>query len=261
MWYSEIDAKGKIVHSVGVRNLNRGVMAHDMAITASRAILFDLPITFDLTRVLLSGETPVQFVKDAPARIGIMPRGGSQVKWIDIARRGNVFHTFNAYDDPTTGEIVLHGLRSEPRKSGWIFNDYAPSFLHEWRINEGEGTVQERRLGNIAGEFPCVNPNFVGRKAEYGYMLVRERVPPNRTTPTTRPDAHARFCIGRRRDGIDVELALPTYRRCVQRAFKVSPGDRGGPFACGCSGGLLPLRTVLRASRQRCGRGRGSGGG
>lgn len=26
-------------------------------------------------------------------------------------------------------------------------------------------------MGEIAGEFPCINPNYVGVKAQYGYML------------------------------------------------------------------------------------------
>merc|ERR1712094_90406 len=30
----------------------------------------------------------------------------------------------------------------------------------------------EKQMGEIAGEFPCINPNYVGVKAQFGYMLV-----------------------------------------------------------------------------------------
>ncbi len=95
----------------------------------------------------------------------------TQKKWFDVARGGNVFHTFNAYNCVETGEVVLHAMRSEPERSGYVFNDYSPSYLHEWRLDPRSGaTVGERQLGTVAGEFPCVNPNFVGRKARFGYI-------------------------------------------------------------------------------------------
>jgi len=168
--YSEVDAKGRVAHSVGVYNLDRGVMSHDMAITETHAVLFDLPVYFDAANIFVKGEFPVQYQREAPSRLGLIERGGSEVQWFDVASGGNVFHTFNAYNCEETGQVVLHAMRSEPEKDGYIFNDYSPSYLHEWRIDPERGSVREARLGAVAGEFPCINPNFVGRKAEFGYI-------------------------------------------------------------------------------------------
>ena len=32
--------------------------------------------------------------------------------------------------------------------------------------------VEERRMCGLAGEFPCVNPNYVGRRAKFAYRVV-----------------------------------------------------------------------------------------
>ncbi len=55
-------------------------MSHDMAITETHAVLFDLPLYFDAANIFLKGEFPVQFQRDAPSRIGLIERGGSQVQ-------------------------------------------------------------------------------------------------------------------------------------------------------------------------------------
>merc|ERR1711937_587652 len=100
-----------------------------MAITSDHTILFDLPLEFSFSDMITRNEFPVQFKKDAQARIGLIQRRtGTDVQWFDIARGGNVFHTVNAYNDERTGEIVLHALRSEPEQSGYVFNEYSPSY-------------------------------------------------------------------------------------------------------------------------------------
>ncbi|QDZ22037.1 carotenoid cleavage dioxygenase [Chloropicon primus] len=173
MRYTEVSADGQIKHSVGIRDMKRGSMAHDMAITSDHTILFDLPLEFSFSDMITRNEFPVQFKKDAQARLGLIKRGGgTEVQWFDIARGGNVFHTVNAYNDEGTGEIVLHALRSEPERSGYVFNEYSPSYLHEWRLNPNTNGVQEKRLGNLGSEFPCINPMRQGRKAKFAYMVV-----------------------------------------------------------------------------------------
>ena len=171
MRYTEVGASGRVKHSVGIDSLERGTMAHDMAITATRAVLFDLPIVFDLANIFLKNQFPIQFQRSGAARLGVIERGGTTVQWFQVAPGGNVFHTMNAHDDEETGEVVVHALRSQPERDGYIFNDYSPSYLHEYRLNPTTGGVREKRLGSLSGEFPCVNPEYTGQKCQFGYML------------------------------------------------------------------------------------------
>jgi len=141
MVYTEVDRVGEVRHTMAVDGLSRGVMSHDMAITSTRAVLFDLPVEFSVANIARN-EFPVQFQKEARARLGVVERGGSRdVEWFEVQRGGNVFHTVNAFDDERTGEVVLQAMRSEPERSGYIFNDYSPSYLHEWRLTPGTGRV------------------------------------------------------------------------------------------------------------------------
>ena len=141
MVYTEVDRAGEVRHTMAVDGLSRGVMSHDMAITSTRAVLFDLPVEFSVANIARN-EFPVQFQKEARARLGVVERGGSRdVEWFEVQRGGNVFHTVNAFDDERTGEVVLQAMRSEPERSGYIFNDYSPSYLHEWRLTPGTGRV------------------------------------------------------------------------------------------------------------------------
>ena len=173
MRYTEVDSRGDVSYSIGLYDVPRGGMSHDMAITKTHAILLDLPLVFDAAN-FLKNEFPVQFEKNAGARLGLLERGGrgSLVQWFDIKNQANVFHTVNAFNCPETGEVVLHAMRAEPEKDGYVFNDYSPSYLHEWRLNPETNSVKERRLGELAGEFPCINPNYVGEKAEFAYTVV-----------------------------------------------------------------------------------------
>jgi len=73
---------------------------------------------------------------------------------------------------------VLHALRHTPEKGGYIFDTYNPSYLHEWRIDLQRDSVREKRIGNIGVELPCINPGYVGRKAQFAYMLVDGYIAP-----------------------------------------------------------------------------------
>lgn len=59
-------------------------MQHDMGITATRTVLVDGPLVFNLGKAS-RGERPFDFHRGAPLRFGVMPRHGAaaDVVWID----------------------------------------------------------------------------------------------------------------------------------------------------------------------------------
>ncbi len=75
-------AKG-VTHRVTVP-VARASMQHDMGITASRTILVDGPLVFNLEKAAKGGH-PFDFLRGEPLRFGVLPRKGKagDVKWID----------------------------------------------------------------------------------------------------------------------------------------------------------------------------------
>jgi carotenoid cleavage oxygenase len=78
-------------------------MIHDVAFTASRIIVLDLPVTFDKT--MLGRGFPFSWNPEQPPRLGLLPRSGdlAGLRWIE-APSCYVFHVMNAFDD---GEAVV----------------------------------------------------------------------------------------------------------------------------------------------------------
>ena len=76
MVYTEVDRAGEVRHTMAVDGLSRGVMSHDMAITSTRAVFkdVDLPVEFSVANIARN-EFPVQFQKEARARLGVVERG------------------------------------------------------------------------------------------------------------------------------------------------------------------------------------------
>ena len=105
--YHVIDSAGELVSTVDI-DLPAPVMLHDMGLTASRVVLFDLPVLFDLELALQSVALPFRWRPDNGARVGLLPRAGtaSDVVWIDV-EPCFVYHPLNAFDD---GDRVIIDL-------------------------------------------------------------------------------------------------------------------------------------------------------
>ena len=73
------------------------VMMHDFSITRNHVIFMDLPLLFK-PELIVSG-MPYKFEASAGARLGVMPRNGTDrnVRWFPIDPC-YVFHTVNSYE-------------------------------------------------------------------------------------------------------------------------------------------------------------------
>ncbi len=146
---------------------------HDLAITPDHTILMDLPMVWD-PRKLAEGKRRVRFQRDQPARFGVLPRHGGDVRWFEASTCYS-YHTVNAYEERDGHQntvVVLTGCRiedpiptrphtDEPHIPRLAFLRLEP-YLHEWRFNLGTGAVSERRLGDAPTEFPRMDDRFLG---------------------------------------------------------------------------------------------------
>lgn len=167
--YHVIGTSGELVSTVDI-DLPAPVMLHDMGLTASRVVLFDLPVLFDLELALQGVALPFRWRPDNGARVGLLPRTGTAagVVWIDV-EPCFVYHPLNAFDagDRVVIDLVVHDhafadddepVSDSPRLQRWTIDPTARTVLTE--------TVDDRGT-----EFPRGDERLTGRRHRYGYTI------------------------------------------------------------------------------------------
>ena len=174
-----VGADGRFARSMPVELPGHRVQ-HDLAITDTYVVVFDLPMSIDPARAT-SPTLGFVFDGDAPCRIGLVDRSMTDptTRWFEVAPCW-VWHTLCAWDEGD--EVVLWAARigSPTRVDKWgrsledlpmVDDEYRfDSHPHEWRLNLRTGTVRERQIDDALVEFPRVNDANVSSGARYGYF-------------------------------------------------------------------------------------------
>ncbi len=166
--YHRVSKDGELVQSEEI-TVKGPTMMHDWNVTRNHVIFMDLPLVFDLA-MLAKGGIPIRWSDDYGARLGVMPRNGSDadVVWYEIDPC-YVFHPMNAYED---GErIVLDVSRFPKLAFGPEDTGGEPATLHRWIIDPAAGKVIEQPLDDRPADFPRVADRVVGLPHRYGYMM------------------------------------------------------------------------------------------
>ena len=165
--YLRVSADGALVQTETI-TVGGPTMMHDFNVTRNHVIFMDLPAVFDL-EMAIRGEMPIRWDDSYPARLGVMPRTGTDadVKWYDI-NPCYVFHPMNAYEEGDT--IVLDVARLDHIWRDSTMDFPMPQFWR-WTINLATGKVHEEQVDDRPGEFPRVADSVVGTKHRYGYMM------------------------------------------------------------------------------------------
>ena len=165
--YLRVSADGELVQSEEI-TVGGPTMMHDFNITDKHVIFMDLPAVFDL-ELALQGEMPIRWSDTYPARLGVLPRTGtdSDVRWFDIDPC-YVFHPMNAYEDGD--KIVLDVARLSHIWRDSMMDFPAPE-LWRFTIDTASGKVHEEQLDDRPAEFPRVPDSKIGLRHRYGYML------------------------------------------------------------------------------------------
>ena len=166
--YHRADAEGRLVQTEPI-DIPKMVMMHDFNITQNHVVFMDLPLAFNLESIA-EGGLPFRFEPEAGARLGVMPRNGtnSDVVWHEIDPC-YVFHPVNAYEDGDNLVLHVSRLDSAFAESG---DDYSASgCLWRWTIDTVAGTVHEEQLDDRRGDFGRIDDRLVGHPARYGYLM------------------------------------------------------------------------------------------
>ncbi len=168
--YHRADAEGRLVQTEEIE-VGGPTMMHDFQVTRNHAIFMDLPVVFDM-QLALQGTMPFLWSDDYPARIGIMPRDGTndQVKWFDIDPC-YVFHTVNAWDEGD--EVIFDVCRISEvwRGTSDMQGGSGVQTLHRFTFDLASGKVKEETLDERGMDFPRVADARVGLKNRYAYTL------------------------------------------------------------------------------------------
>ena len=165
--YIRIGADGVLQQLEGI-DIPNMVMMHDFNVTRNHIVFMDLPVCFDLDA--LATGMPFRFNRGAGARLGVMPRTGTNadVRWFEIDPC-YVFHPVNAHEDGST--IVIHVSRQR-EAFGSSNDDYAEvGRLWKWTIDLVAGTVREEAIDDRPGDFGRVDDRLVGLDAQFGYLM------------------------------------------------------------------------------------------
>ena len=165
--YVRVSADGRLLQDERI-TVGGPTMMHDFNVTRNHVVFMDLPAVFDL-ELALQGEMPIRWDENYPARLGVMPRDGSdaEVVWHQIDPC-YVFHPMNSYEDGDT--IVLDVARLP-----YVWRDGAMDFpdpaLHRWTLDTATGAFRDEQIDDLPAEFPRVPDSLVGLEHRYGYMM------------------------------------------------------------------------------------------
>lgn len=165
--YHRVARDGTLVQSEEI-TVKGPTMMHDWNVTRNYVVFMDLPMVFDLS-MLATGGIPIRWSDDYGARLGVMPRNGSNkdVVWYEI-EPSYVFHPMNAYEDGDN--IVLDVARFKKLAFSPQDGEGTPSVLHRWVIDRKAGKVREQPLDDQPADFPRIADERVGLKNRFGYM-------------------------------------------------------------------------------------------
>ena len=176
--YAVVSPEGRVVHVEDI-DMPGSPMVHDMSITERHAVFYDLPVTFDVDLAMTGAPLPYTWNPDHPARVGVLPLGGSrahpdaEVRWFEVSPC-YVFHPLNAHDvlgdDGEPAAVVLDVARHDR-----VFDrnrlgpDESVPNLWRWTLDLRRGTTTEEQLGDVPLEFPRVDERRVGRRQRHGW--------------------------------------------------------------------------------------------
>ncbi len=135
--YSVVGTDGRVRRTVEIEVAGSPMM-HAFSLTRLYVVIFDLPVTFNLEKVVGTDPQsmfPYSWDPGYQARVGVMPREGdsSDVRWFDV-EPCYVYHPLNAYDDGDriVLDVTRHPKTFETEHRGP--NEGAPT-LDRWTID------------------------------------------------------------------------------------------------------------------------------
>lgn len=171
--YHQIGRDGVLVRSLDIE-LPEAIVMHDFAVTEHHVVFVDAPMVFDLGSAL-GGGPMFRWDPDHVTRVGVLPRDGDEVTWIET-EPGYVNHTWNAWEDDgviTFTGSQLHDVDYTAGEGGAMDDEAAdaePGRPTRYTVDLAAATVKVEQFDDLGGDFTRINDEYAGVRTRYGYM-------------------------------------------------------------------------------------------
>ena len=132
--YSVVGIDGRVRRIVDIP-VGGPVSIHDMSLTTSFAVIYDLPVVFSPEALAEGYSFPYRWSEGYESRVGLLPLegGADDVVWCDVDPC-YVFHPMNAYDED--GVVVVDLVRHPKMFATHLTGpDEGAPVLERWRID------------------------------------------------------------------------------------------------------------------------------
>jgi carotenoid cleavage dioxygenase len=162
-----------------------------LRITARFVVILDLPVTFSMKALIAGQGFPYRWNPAHGARIGLMPRTGTQddIIWCD-APPAYAFHVANAYDSED-GTVVLDLCVYETMfAEGAQGPDARSRGLERWTIDPAGRSMTVQTIDAAPQEFPRLDERYFGRPYRHAWCMALPTDPADAFVGATRLIAH-----------------------------------------------------------------------
>jgi len=191
VWHTVLDREGHVIREEAIA-VQHGPSIHDCAITAEHVLVFDLPVTFSMGKLIAGYRFPYQWNPEHRARVGVLGRNApaDSIIWCDVDPC-YVFHPANAFVD-ADGRIIVDVVTHDRM---FARSNYGPdseaSQFERWTIDTAVKAVTRKVIDARPQEFPRYDERLTGKPYRYALtMALPERDTTEMTIADTRLYRH-----------------------------------------------------------------------
>ncbi|MFM6852450.1 MAG: carotenoid oxygenase family protein [Sphingopyxis sp.] len=171
VWHTVMDAQGRIIREEPIA-VEHGPSIHDCAITPDHVLIFDLPVTFSMKKLIAGLSFPYQWNPAHRARVGVLGRNApaESIIWCDV-EPCYVFHPANAFvgaDGRIIVDVVAHDRMFARSNYG---PDSETSHFERWTIDTAARRVDRATIHPAPQEFPRYDERRTGQPYRYAITV------------------------------------------------------------------------------------------
>lgn len=171
VWHTVLDADGHVIREEPIA-VQHGPSIHDCQITPDHVLVFDLPVTFSMGRLIAGYSFPYQWNPAHGARVGVLGRqaSGDSIIWCDV-EPCYVFHPANAFVDDMGHiivDVVTHNRMFARSTHG---PDSEVCQFERWTIDTTLRRVNRKVIDPRPQEFPRYDERLTGQPYRYALTL------------------------------------------------------------------------------------------